>query len=60
LQKNFRLTERFTGSLRLDSFNSFNRVNLNSPSTDLNSNNFGRVTGAAEPRYYQVSLQFRF
>jgi hypothetical protein len=60
LLKGFRIKERFTGSLRLDSFNSLNRVNLNNPNTDLNNNNFGRVTGAADARNYQVSLQFRF
>jgi hypothetical protein len=60
LAKNFRITERVETSLRLESFNAFNRVNLNSPSTSLNSNSFGRVTSASDPRYFMVSLRLRF
>jgi hypothetical protein len=45
----------------LESFNAFNRVNLNSPGTNLNSaNTFGRVTGSQGGRTYQVGLQLRF
>src|SRR5262249_53657915 len=58
--KNFRIAERVTGNLRLDSFNATNRVNLNNPNTDLNNNNFGKVTTAADARAYQVSLLVRF
>jgi hypothetical protein len=54
------MTERLTARLRVDSFNAFNHTNLNSPTVDLNSNNFGKVTGAAVPRSYMVSLQLRF
>jgi len=37
-----RVDERFGSTLRLESYNSFNRVNLNSPPTDLTSNNFAQ------------------
>jgi hypothetical protein len=61
LQKNFPLwSERVTANLRLESFNATNRVNLNAPNTNLNSNDFGRVTGADAARTYQASLLIRF
>jgi hypothetical protein len=46
--------------MRIESYNALNRVNLNSPSTDLTSNNFGRVTSAAMGRMYTVSMRLRF
>jgi hypothetical protein len=60
LSKNFRISERVHSQLRLDSFNAFNRVNLNNPSTDLTSNNFGKSTSAATPRAYQAGLRVTF
>jgi hypothetical protein len=60
LEKNLKFTERLRGSLRLESYNSFNRVNLNSPATDLTSNTFGKVTSAAAGRLYTVSLRLSF
>ena len=60
MEKGLKFTERVTGALRIESNNAFNRVNLNSPSTDLTSNNFGRVTSAAMGRMYTVSMRLRF
>jgi hypothetical protein len=60
LAKNFPIYERINGSLRLEAFNAFNRVNLNSPSTSLNSNTFGKTLSAAAARYLMVSLRLRF
>jgi hypothetical protein len=60
LLKTFRVTERLSANLRLEAFNSLNRANLNPPSGDLQSNNFGKVTGADPGRVYQVSLLMRF
>ena len=60
LEKGVKITERVGAALRLESFNSFNRVNLNSPATDLTSNNFGKVTSAAAGRLYTVSMRLRF
>jgi hypothetical protein len=58
LEKNVKFTERVGGALRLESYNAFNRVNLNPPATDLTSNNFGKVT--ARPRgCANVSLRLR-
>ncbi len=60
LSKRFRITERFAAQLRVDSFNAFNRVNLNNPVTDLSNNNFGRSTSADTPRVYQLGLRLEF
>jgi hypothetical protein len=60
LSKSFRISERVRSQLRLDAFNAFNRVNLNNPSTDLTSNNFGRSTSSATPRTYQAGLRVTF
>lgn len=60
LAKRFALTERLNASLRLDVYNALNRVNLNNPTGDLNSNNFGRVTGTNTPRLLQLGLRIAF
>jgi hypothetical protein len=60
LEKNLKFTERVGGALRIESYNAFNRVNLNAPATDLTSNTFGKVTSAAAGRLYTVSLRLRF
>ena len=60
LEKNIKFTERVNGMLRIESYNSFNRVNLNQPATDLTSNNFGKVTSAAAGRLYTLSFRLRF
>jgi hypothetical protein len=60
LERNFRITERLRTILRIESFNAFNRTNLNAPSTDLTSNTFGTVTSAQAGRAYTVSARVRF
>jgi hypothetical protein len=60
LAKNFPIHDTITGSLRLEGFNAFNRVNLSSPSTSLNSNTFGKTLSAAAARFFLVSLRLRF
>ena len=52
--------ERLSFELRLDTFNLFNRVNLNNPSVDLSSNNFGRATSARVARLFQAGLRIGF
>jgi len=58
--KSFNITERISAVLRGEAFNALNRANLNTPSGDMNNNNFGRVTGTQDARTMQVSLQIRF
>lgn len=60
MAKTFHVTERIGAVLRLEAFNAPNRVNLNGPVSDLNSNNFGKVTSANQPRQMQATVQIRF
>lgn len=61
LTKTFPLhPESVTANLKLESYNAFNHANFNAPTTNLNNNNFGKVTSADAGRVYQVSLLIRF
>ena len=60
LLKSTTITERFKLDLRVDFFNSFNRVNLSSFVSDLASSQFGRATGQLAPRWLQVAVNFKF
>ncbi|MEW5983631.1 MAG: carboxypeptidase regulatory-like domain-containing protein [Acidobacteriota bacterium] len=57
-------TFRFGGArvlqFRWEIFNLLNRVNLNGPSTALNSSTFGQITGAGDPRIMQLGFKFTF
>ena len=52
LTKKFRV-DKWSGELRLDVFNAFNRVNLADPTMDLSSTNFGKVTSQLAPRRFR-------
>ena len=54
------LTERWRLEARWEAFNAINHVNYNNPTTALNSANFGRILGAADPRIMQVSMKIHF
>ena len=42
-------------------FNVFNTVNYDNPVTDINSTNFGRITGiVGRPRLMQFALRLNF
>lgn len=60
LAKDFKFTERFVTTLRFETFNSLNRVNLNPPTTGQNSANFMRITAAQDPRILQFALRMRW
>ena len=61
LHKNFRITERVNTQFRFETFNTFNRVNLNSPTTAQNSVNFMRITSTlGDPRILQFALRLSF
>jgi outer membrane receptor protein involved in Fe transport len=57
LAKDFRITERVAATFRFESFNAFNRVNLNVPTASQTSGNFMRITSAYDPRILQLALR---
>jgi Carboxypeptidase regulatory-like domain/TonB dependent receptor len=58
--KNFKIGERISATLRGEALNALNRTNLQNPSMDLNSVNFGKSTGQYTARLFEVSLRIRF
>ena len=60
LDKNFKVGERVNVTLRGEALNIANRPNLQNPSMDLNSVNFGKSTSQYTARLFQVSLRIRF
>jgi hypothetical protein len=60
LSRSFMLTERWRLEARGEAFNAINHVNYNNPTTALNSANFGKILGAADPRILQVSMKVHF
>jgi len=68
LQKKFALTERFNLSFRAEAFNLFNHPVYASPSGNISSSNFGRITsllnsgavGTGTPRRLQFTLRLNF
>ncbi|MCL4402459.1 MAG: TonB-dependent receptor, partial [Acidobacteria bacterium] len=62
LAKNLHFTERWNLQLRMDVLNVQNRSQMNSPSTDPYSTNFGRITSqtSATNRWIQVQARLTF
>ncbi|HEV8130752.1 MAG TPA: TonB-dependent receptor [Acidobacteriota bacterium] len=56
LFKNFKISERFTGQFRMESFNTLNHVQFDAPSTTPTSSAFGTIT--AEKGHGQRQLTF--
>jgi hypothetical protein len=57
--RSFRMGERAI-QFRAEAFNVFNRVNLGTPVSTLNSPNFGLITSAADARIIQLALKYTF
>jgi hypothetical protein len=52
---------KFNAQFRAEFFNAFNRVQFNPPGTQVDSSNFGVVSGQANPpRQVQVSVKLIF
>ncbi len=65
LFKNIKINERFSGQLRLETFNTFNHTNPIGPGTGGSSNNlistaFNQVFLARDPRLLQLGLKLNF
>lgn len=59
--KRTRINERMNLEFRGEIFNVFNTVNYDNPVTDINSTNFGRITGiVGRPRLMQFALRLNF
>ena len=59
LFKEFRIAERVKAQLRFEGLNAFNTPRFSSPTTDVNSGSFGRVSAQANsPRQVQIGLKF--
>jgi hypothetical protein len=62
LYKDIQIREHMRMELRLESYNTFNHVNFNLPTQNVNSSQFGRVTsdGNIGPRTVQLAGKFYF
>ncbi|SRR5579884_487091 len=68
LFRNFSITERLKGQVRLESFNFTNTAHYDNPNTTFGDANFGQVTtaggdyntGRGDPRQFQIGLRLFF
>lgn len=61
LFKNMKFTERFTGQLRFETFNTFNHTNpICCASTSLISTLYNQVTSTRDPRILQLGMKVNF
>lgn len=56
--KQTKIHENLAFDIRVEFFNIFNHAQFTNPSGDINSDNFGIITGARDPRIGQVSAKF--
>ena len=60
LFKEFHITETNYFEFRAEAFNAFNHTNPNNPNAQLGNSNYGKVTGADDPRIMELALRYRF
>ncbi len=60
LAKNFRVKEGMRLQVRADMFNALNHVNYGGPNTNIDSRDFGRISGAGGMRSMQMGLRLQF
>ena len=60
LSRTFRFRETQKMEFRAEAFNVTNSFHMNEPETNLNSNTFGQVTSAKDPRIMQFALKYFF
>jgi hypothetical protein len=61
LAKRFRFSERYSFQAEINAFNALNKTNFTiAQSQDINSTNFGRITGTFSPRVIQLAGRFNF
>jgi len=60
LYKTFNITEKAHLEFRAEAFNTFNHTNPQNPNTTLSSSNYGKVTGAYDPRFIELAVRLKF
>jgi len=66
LFKNIKFSERFTGQLRLETFNTFNHTNPIAPggaasgSNTFSSSSFDQILSTCDPRLMQIAMKLNF
>jgi hypothetical protein len=60
LTRTFRVRENQSLEFRAEAFNLPNLVNLTNPVTNLNSQQFGKITTVGDPRILQFALKYAF
>jgi carboxypeptidase family protein len=63
IQKNTKITEGTNLQLRLEAYNAFNHTNFGTPNANVDSGNFGRITGIrsfTNSRLVQLGAKFTF
>jgi hypothetical protein len=60
LRKRIAIGEKIGLQFQADFFNAFNRVNLNNPSTNFSSGNYGTITDTAPGRNIQLGAKLTF
>ena len=60
LLKDTSITERIVLQFRAEFFNLWNNVNFSAPNATRSSQQFGRITAAADPRILQFALKVVF
>jgi hypothetical protein len=57
LHKDFPIAEKLTAQFRFETFNTFNRVNLQAPNLYIDSPTFMQISSAYDPRILQFALK---
>ena len=60
LSRTFQVREMQKVEFRAEAFNVLNKFTMMNPVFDLNSNLFGKVTAARDPRIMQFALKYFF
>ncbi|HEX6123989.1 MAG TPA: TonB-dependent receptor, partial [Pyrinomonadaceae bacterium] len=61
LAKRFVFSERYSFQAEINAFNAFNKTNyVIAQNQDINSTNFGRISGTFAPRVIQLAARFNF
>ena len=60
VMKEFKVTENSHFKYEANFFNLFNHPNWDNPTGNLNSGQFGEITGSGDPRVIQMALRFDF